>query len=157
MKRNRRQAFIFWLGLFWWGSVDYSGRSVDFSKITTDENNGDIVLDINTIKEKQTTTFDVEGINFDLNNGTPFNYLPMLAYVAPKGSLVVATSLCDTFHIEGDELVCNTCGTRWFLEDMSGVSGGCPQYPPSIMKYTVQGDKLKIKQSDLKNWKPRQV
>lgn len=150
-------------GLINVGAVDYSGQSrVDFNKITPEVNNRDIVLDINTIKEKKTTTFDVQGVNFTLNNGTPFNYLPMLAYVAPNGSLVVATSLCEpcsgtTFHIEGDQLVCNTCGTRWFLADMSGISGGCPQYPPKIMKYTVQGNKLEIKQSDLKQWKPRQV
>lgn len=151
------------LGLINVGAVDYSGQaSVDFEKITADEANGDIVLDLNVIKEKKTTTFDVQGINFTLNNGKPFNYVPMLAYVSPKGSVVVATSLCEpcsgtTFHIEGEELVCNTCGTRWYLEDMSGVYGGCPEYPPSLMKYTLEGEKVIIKQSDLKNWKPREI
>lgn len=150
------------LGLINVGAVDYSGRNVDFEKINIEENNGNLVMDIKTIKEKQTTTFDVQGIKFQLVNGTPFNYLPMLAYVAPNGSLVVATSLCEpcsgtTFHIEGDALVCNTCGTRWFLEDMSGISGGCPQYPPSIIKYTPEGDNIMIKRTDLELWQPRPV
>ncbi len=149
-------------GLINVGAVDYSGQNVNFNKITASESNGDIVLDLNIIKEQKTTTFDVQGIDISLNNGTPFNYLPMLAYVAPNGNLVVATSLCEPcsgteFHIEGDELVCNTCGTRWYLGDMSGVSGGCPEYPPDIMKYTLEGDKVIIKQSDLQNWKPREV
>lgn len=68
---------------------------MDFNKITVEESNGDIVLEINTVKEKKTTTFDVKGISFTLNNGTLFDYVPMLAYVAPNGSLVVATSLCE--------------------------------------------------------------
>lgn len=142
------------------GATSY--QNAEFAKITATEANGDIVVDLNELKSKKSTTFEVQGINFTLNNGTSFNSLPLLAYIAPSGKVVVATSLCEpcsgtTFHIEGDQLVCNACGTRWTLEDLQGVSGGCPQYPPDKVKYTVEGDKLIIKKSDVQSWKPRAV
>lgn len=142
------------------GAVNY--QTADFAKVSASESNGDIVLDMNDLKNKKTVTFNVPGIKFTLNNGTPFNELPLLAYVSPKGNVVVATSLCEpcsgtTFHVEGDQLVCNSCGTRWTLDGLQGVGGGCTQYPPESVKYTVQGDKLIIKKADLQNWQPRQV
>ncbi len=142
------------------GATSY--QVAEFAKINASEESGNIVIDFNELKNKKSVTFDVQGISFSLNNGTAFDYLPLLAYVTPKGNVVVATSLCEpcsgiNFHIEGNELVCNACDTRWSLENLQGISGGCPQYPPDKVKYTVEGDKLIIKKSDLENWKPRQV
>ncbi len=42
--------------------------------------------------------------------------VPLLAYIAPGGKLVTAVSLCEPcrstrFHIVGDNIFCNTCGT----------------------------------------------
>lgn len=144
------------------GAVDYTNQNVEFAKVQSTETNGDVVIDFKELQNKKTTTFDVQGINFTLNNGTPFTSLPLLAYISPKGNVVVATSLCEPcsgiyFHVEGNELVCNACGTRWDLETLQGISGGCPQYPPDKVKYTVQGDKLIIKKADLENWKPRAI
>jgi len=144
------------------GAVDYTNQNVEFAKVQATEANGDVVIDFKELQDKKMTTFDVQGINFTLNNGTPFTSLPLLAYVSPKGNVVVATSLCEPcsgiyFHVEGNELVCNACGTRWDLETLQGISGGCPQYPPDKVKYTVEGDKLIIKKADLENWKPRAI
>lgn len=142
------------------GAVNY--QKAEFAAATATESGGDIVLAMNQLKTSKTVTFNIQGINFSLANGSPFNYLPLLAYVSPKGNIVVATSLCEpcsgiTFHVEGDQLVCNACGTRWTLDGLQGVSGGCTTYPPETVKYTVQGDKLIIKKADVQNWKPRQV
>ncbi|MHB9095762.1 MAG: Fe-S-containing protein [Eubacteriales bacterium] len=142
------------------GAVDYTGQALEFGKVQATDSGGDVTVSLSDIKNKKTTTFDVQGINFTLNNGTPFNYVPLLAFVSPKGNLTVATSLCEpcsgtTFHVEGDQLVCNSCGTRWSLDGLQGISGGCTKYPPETIKYTVQGDKLIIKKADLQNWKPR--
>ncbi|MDT3699837.1 MAG: DUF2318 domain-containing protein [Thermincola sp.] len=142
------------------GAVSY--QKADFKAVTATETGGDIVLDMNQLQTDKTVTFKIQGINFSLANGTPFNYLPLLAYVSPKGNIVVATSLCEpcsgtTFHVEGDHLVCNSCGTRWSLESLQGISGGCTTYPPETVNYTVEGDKLIIKKADLENWQPRQV
>lgn len=142
------------------GAVSY--QKADFKAVTATETGGDIVLDMNQLQTDKTVTFKIQGINFSLANGTPFNYLPLLAYVSPKGNIVVATSLCEpcsgtTFHVEGNDLVCNSCGTRWSLESLQGISGGCTTYPPETVNYTVEGDKLIIKKADLENWQPRQV
>ncbi len=144
------------------GAVDYGSASVDFTAVEAEDANGKIVVDLNEIKNNKTVKFDVQGINFTLNNGTPFEYLPLLAYVSDKGNVVVATSLCEpcsgvAFHIEGDQLVCNACGTRWYLDNMQGISGGCTEYPPEMVQYTVEGDKLIIDRALLENWQPRAV
>lgn len=142
------------------GATSY--QNAEFAKMNVTEEGENIVIDFKELKNKKSVTFDVQGISFSLNNGTKFDYLPLLAYVTPSGNVRVATSLCEpcsgiNFHIEGEELVCNACGTRWSLEDLQGISGGCPQYPPDKVNYTVEGDKLIIKKADLKEWKPRAI
>ena len=85
---------------------------------------------------------------------------PVLAYTAPSGKVVTAISMCepcrsDRFHIEGDELVCNACGTRWTLEDLKGISGGCPQYPPQQLENQISGDEVAVGERAVLDWKPR--
>ncbi|MGE5528557.1 MAG: Fe-S-containing protein [Patescibacteria group bacterium] len=85
---------------------------------------------------------------------------PVLAYIAPSGKVVTAISMCepcrsDRFHIEGEELVCNACGTRWTLEDLRGISGGCPEYPPERLKNQSSGDAVTIGEKDVTGWVPR--
>jgi hypothetical protein len=88
------------------------------------------------------------------------NSLPLLAYVSPQGRLVVATSFCepcrsDKFHIEGNTLVCNTCFTRWDLDTLAGVGGGCMDYPPEEVTAQVQGDTVTVASAALESWVPR--
>lgn len=142
------------------GAVDYTGKSLQTSKIPAQIAGGKVSVNLDEIKNKQLVTFDVPGINFTLNNGTPFDYLPLLAYVSPKGNVVVATSLCEpcsgtTFSVNNDTLVCNSCGTTWELEGLKGIQGGCPQYPPEMMQYKAEGGKLVIDEAKLKAWQPR--
>lgn len=144
------------------GAVNYGSAAVDFSAVEAEDSGDKIVLDLNEIKNKKSLTFDVQGVNFTLNNGTAFDYLPLLAYVSDKGNIVVAASLCEpcsgvTFHIEGDQLVCNACGTRWSLDGLQGISGGCTTYPPEMIDYNIEGDKLIIDRAVLENWQPRAV
>jgi hypothetical protein len=96
-----------------------------------------------------------EGYNDIAGNG-----LPILAYVAPSGRLVVASSLCEPchsydFHIEGDQLVCNACFTRWDLNTLEGIEGGCLSYPPLELAATVQGDTVDVPTDVLESWVPR--
>lgn len=86
--------------------------------------------------------------------------VPLTAIVKPNGKVVVAVSICEpcngeTFHISGDQIVCNVCGTTWDLDTFEGLSGGCQDYPPEILNYTQNGDNLEIQQSVLDAWKPR--
>ena len=142
------------------GAADYTGKTLQTTKIKAEIAGDKVSVNLDDIKNKQMVTFDVPGINFTLNNGTPFDYLPVLAYVSSKGNVVVASSLCEpcsgiTFSISGDTLVCNSCGTTWDLESLKGIAGGCTQYPPDSFKYKVEGGKLVLDQDQLRQWKPR--
>lgn len=142
------------------GTTSYAGKTLQMTKIPVDISGGKVSVNLDDIKNKKMVTFEVPGVNFNLDNGTPFDYLPLLAYVSPKGNVVVATSLCEpcsgiTFSISNDTLVCNTCGTTWELEGLKGIQGGCPQYPPEIVEYKAEGGKLVLDEAKLKQWQPR--
>jgi len=120
-----------------------------------------------TLSLAELTSKKIGGFVYSRTTAMPAGYdsiegngLPILAYVAPSGKLVVATSMCEpchsyNFHIEGDELVCNTCLTRWDLNTLKGVRGGCLDYPPKEVKATVAGDVIQIDQAELEAWAPR--
>jgi hypothetical protein len=87
--------------------------------------------------------------------------IPLISYIAPSGNLVVATSFCEpckstSFHIEGNTLVCDTCFTKWDLNTLQGVSGGCTAYPPQALKAQREGGNIVVATADLENWTPRQ-
>lgn len=86
--------------------------------------------------------------------------IPLISYIAPSGNLVVATSFCEpckstSFHIEGNTLVCDTCFTKWDLNTLQGVSGGCTAYPPQALKVQQQGGNIVVATADLESWAPR--
>ncbi len=88
------------------------------------------------------------------------NILPILAYIAPSGKLVVATSFCEPcrstlFHFEGNILVCDVCFTRWELSTLLGVGGGCFDYPPEELTAEIRGDTVFVPVADLEAWIPR--
>lgn len=86
--------------------------------------------------------------------------IPLTAFIQPDGNVMVAVSFCEpcngeTFHITGNQLVCNACGTTWDLQSLKGLSGGCQAYPPEALTYSLNGDNLEIPQSVLDAWIPR--
>ena len=73
---------------------------------------------------------------------------------------MVAASLCEPckgerFHISGNQLICNVCGTIWDLQTLKGISGGCQTYPPEALTYSLNGDNIEVPQSVLDAWTPR--
>ncbi len=88
--------------------------------------------------------------------------IPLLAYVAPSGKIVTAIGLSEpcnskSFHIEGNEIVCNLCLTRWKLETLEAVRGDCPKYPPEMLVHAIHDGRLIIREVDVQYWKPRPV
>jgi len=146
------------------GGAKYTGAPLQMSPLTSAQTTGSGTV---TISVAELTSKKIGGFIYKRSTPMPAGFdsiegngLPLLAYVAPSGRLVVATSLCEpcrswNFHIEGNELVCNTCYTRWDLNTLKGVSGGCQGFPPEEVKTVVQGDLIQIQQADLEAWAPR--
>jgi uncharacterized membrane protein len=134
------------------GAVKYasSGRVEQIPITTASLAGGNVTLPLAEVKEKKLVGFTYNGKQ----------QLPLLAYISPSGKVVTAVSLCEpcnstTFHIEGDQLVCNTCGTRWSLEGLKGISGGCTLYPPDAFTNSLNGDKVVIPEANVQSWKRR--
>ncbi|HWQ42999.1 MAG TPA: Fe-S-containing protein [Desulfosporosinus sp.] len=69
----------------------------------------------------------------------------MTAFIQPDG----------TFHISGNQIICNVCGTTWDFQTLKGISGGCQTYPPQALPYSLNGDNLEIPQTELDAWAPK--
>lgn len=145
------------------GGVSYDGGRVEMSLLTAGQTEGDtITLSVTEVKDRK-----LGGVVYSRSTPMPAGFapvdgdgLPLLAYMAPSGKLVVATSLCEPcrswdFHIDGGDLVCNACFTRWDLNTLAGVRGGCLDYPPEELAVTVEGDLIHIPRADLEAWVPR--
>lgn len=86
--------------------------------------------------------------------------VPLMSYISPEGRLVTAFAVCEpclslSFHMDGNELVCDSCGTRWHLNDLSGIVGGCLDYPPEEIPYQVQEGQVLVELDIVENWTPR--
>lgn len=130
--------------------VTYS-QPVEMTDVTNTVNNGKVAIDLEEVKKA--------GIVYTEYNQNG-KKLPLTAWVAPNGDVRAAVSMCEPcrgykFHIEGNELVCNTCGTRWTLDTLQGTAGGCLQYPPDNLKYEVKDGKILIDEAQVQAWKPR--
>jgi uncharacterized membrane protein len=115
------------------------------------ENGKELVTTLSTVKEKKFIRTDYKA------NGKT---VPLTAFIQPDGKVMVAVSFCEpckgsSFHISGNQLICNTCGTTWDLQTLKGISGGCQTYPPQALTYSLNGDKLELPQAVLDAWAPR--
>lgn len=115
------------------------------------ENGKELVTTLSTVKEKKfiRTEYKADG-----------KTVPLTAFIQPDGKVMVAVSFCEpckstSFHISGNQLICNTCGTTWDLQTLKGISGGCQTYPPQALTYSLNGDNLEIPQTVLDAWAPR--
>ncbi len=115
------------------------------------ENGNEILASLSTIKDKKFVWTEYKA------NG---KRVPLTAFVQPDGKIMVAASLCEPckgerFHISGNQLICNVCGTIWDLQTLKGISGGCQTYPPEALTYSLNGDNIEVPQSVLDAWTPR--
>ncbi len=169
-KINRNSFPFFLLGAFlilttWWifqsssqdpsqvlQRVHYENLGmVAMSKVEAIVGNGRVEVPLDVVKERKLISFQYQGKE---------GGIPLLAYITPSGKVVTAVGACEPcnsnrFHIEGNELVCDSCSTRWSLETLKGIRGGCIGYPPDILFHTVDGGKVMIKEMDVQNWQPR--
>ena len=133
--------------------ASYVDQSISMTKVDVVVQKGAVEVPLGLVKTNRLVSFEYQ---------LPDGRIPLLAYITPSGKLVTAVAICEPcnstrFHIEANEMVCNSCFTRWELETLKGISGGCLNYPPDALPHEIHGEKLKIKELDLRNWKSRVV
>lgn len=94
----------------------------------------------------QTSELQYQGRTIPLRLYKSGNYLPLIALYTPSGNVKAGIRTCEprgsfSMHIDGGKyLICDACGTKWDIETLKGVSGGCPDYPPPKLAFTVNGN-----------------
>lgn len=133
-------------------NISYPPTRYDHAYTIAFTKNNKIILPLNLVKERKFVRFQVVG-----NNESA---VPILAYLTEDGKVVTAISMCEPcnsteFHIEGNNLICNSCGTTWNLNDLNAVSGSCGRYPPDPIPSKVVGNEIQIDEYLVKNWSRR--
>ncbi|MBI3111173.1 MAG: DUF2318 domain-containing protein [Ignavibacteriales bacterium] len=133
------------------GAAFYSQTAQQMEKVSAKVDNGKIIIPLDILKAKKFIKF----LHGDAASG-----LPMLAYISSEGKIVTAVSMCEPcnstdFHIKGDKLICNSCGSTWELNTLTAVSGSCGRYPPDAVPNTVAGNEIRIDEQIAARWQRR--
>lgn len=133
------------------GVVQYPASPTQMKPVPVKTENGKIILPLEMVLEKKFVAFDYQ---------SPRGAIPLLAYLSPEGKVITAVSMCEPcnstrFHIRSDELVCNSCGTTWALDNLAGISGACQEYPPDPLPSIIDGNEIQIEETAVASWTPR--
>lgn len=112
---------------------------------------GKIIIPLSILLEKKMVEFEYK---------SPTTIVPLLAYISNEGRLVTSIRFCEpcnskTFKIEGKELLCGNCTTRWNLNNLRGISGSCQKFPPAPIPSEIVGNEIHIDEKVVTNWKLR--
>jgi len=129
----------------------YTGQMIEPQAIDVEVRNGKITFPLSVLLAKKAVMFDYQ---------LPSGKVPLLAFISAEGKLVTAVRMCEpcnssTFRIEGTELACGNCETRWKLNNLEGIQGSCQKYPPDPIPSTLVGDQVQIEESVVQHWKMR--
>lgn len=132
-------------------AATYSQAAQQMVDIPVRTENGKIVIPLDVVQQRKF-------IAFSYNN--PQNTVPLLAYVSGEGRIITAVSMCEPcnsqrFHIRGEEVVCNACGSTWKLDNLEAVSGSCSKYPPDVVPNVVVDNQIQIDEQIVARWQRR--
>jgi hypothetical protein len=112
--------------------------SVDTGKVTVPEeivdNNKLVYVDVKL--DEALDEFTYLGRSIILSSYRNAEYLPLVIISTPQGKTIGGVRVCEpcssfSFQIvDSKYLQCDACGTRWEIETLQGISGGCMNYPP---------------------------
>jgi len=130
-------------------TFEYENSPISMTNIKSEIAGDKIKISLDKIKKNKLVYIDVKGTDNALT-----------AFITNAGRLVVAVAMCEPcrstrFRIEEYNLVCETCGTRWNLNDLTGLSGGCPQYAPEGLPYKVKDNYVYVDKQVVYEWRPR--
>lgn len=131
---------------------NYQGQTIAMTTVDHQIEGGKIYLSLEQVKNN-----NLVYTGYQKEDGST---IPLMAYITPQGRLVAAFAMCEpcrslSFHIEDEILVCDTCATKWYLENLAGISGGCTTYPPEEMPYQVENGQIILDEALVKSWTPR--
>ncbi len=129
----------------------YGSTPLQMTPVLVKVENGKIIIPLDVLKDKKFIRFAY---------GDPAYGTPLLAYISSEGKIVTAVSVCEpcnstAFHIKGDKIICNSCGSTWELNDLEAVSGSCGRYPPDAVPNTVIGNEIQIDEQIIARWQRR--
>ena len=131
--------------------ASYPETGLQMFDIPSGVKNGKIIVPLDLVKARKLVAF---------SHQAGATVVPLLAYISGEGKVVTAISMCEPcnsqrFHIRGGELVCNSCGTRWKIDDLDPISGSCGKYPPDAIVNDVVGNEIRIDAQAVANWQRR--
>jgi len=131
--------------------VRYTQSGQQMALLQTKVENGKVIVSLDLLKEKKFVKFSY---------GDPESGIPLLAYISSEGKIVTAVSVCEpcnstAFHIAGDKIICNSCGSTWELNTLESVSGSCGRYPPDALPNTIVGNEIQIDEQIVAQWRRR--
>lgn len=123
------------------------GTNVTFPYAFADRNKL-VFLDLKL--EKTTSELTYQGRTIPLNLYKSGEYLPLITIITPAKKVISGIRVCEpcgsfSFHIvQGKYLDCDSCHTKWNIETLNGVEGGCQSYPPPQLSSLVGNDNIGI-------------
>ena len=132
-------------------NITYPAVRFDHSYSIAYSKEGKVIIPLDIVKEKKFVKFDYISSN---------TTIPLLAYLTEDGKVVTAISICEpcdskSFHIKGSNLICNSCGTTWNLNNLDAISGSCGKYPPDPIPSKVVGNEIQIDEYLVTGWTRR--
>jgi hypothetical protein len=129
----------------------YTDQKLVQSPVSAHVEAGKIIVSLTQLLEKKMIAFEYE---------SPTTTVPLLAYISNEGKMVTSIRFCEpcnskSFGIDGKELTCENCETRWNLNNLKGISGSCQKYPPAPIPSVIVGNEIQIDEHFAKNWKLR--
>lgn len=129
----------------------YGSTPLQMTPVLVKVENGKIIIPLDVLKDKKFIRFTY---------GDPTYGTPLLAYISSEGKIITAVSVCEpcnstAFHIRGDKIICNSCGSTWELNDLEAVSGSCGRYPPDAVPNTVVGNEVQVDEQIVARWQRR--
>ena len=141
-------ALGYW-GISTLGSSDYPSvvKGVFYDQALVSNDTGKVTVPTEVLNNNKLVFVDVKlatptagftylGRNIVLTSYRGGEYLPLIFISTPDGNTIGGVRVCEpcssfSFHIiDRKYLQCDACGTRWNIETLMGVSGGCMGYPP---------------------------